>query len=361
MVDFSINNNASAQVALQTLNATQSQLSNVENAVSTGKSVSTSANNAAYFGIAEQMSGNVSGQSAVNAGLSFASQIVTASNNAATQIISILKDIQADVTQLQNNSTGKPSASMSQLDQGITSYIQQIDTIARNATINGVNLLSGGTDDGLNISGNTLTYVTSLQGGTATLSSFNGVLYKDLTTQTSAGNLSVTGGTYTQGTTMAQVLGLAPAGSATAATGTGGTTGAAGAAAVAMNMGVGPGSNDTSNVFVTNGTMNYMAFGGTSTDESKGFQNMIKLVQNAITAMTNVTGALGAAENNIQNMSTYGESVTTDLNNGISALTDANMAQESAKLTSLQTKQQLAIKALTIANGQSQNILALYQ
>ena len=350
MVDFSINNNASAQVALQTLNATQSQLSNVENAVSTGKSVSTSANNAAYFGIAEQMSGNVSGQSAVNAGLSFASQIVTASNNAATQIISILKDIQADVTQLQNNSTGKASASMSQLDQGITSYIQQIDTIARNATINGVNLLSGGTDDGLNISGNTLTYVTSLQGGTATLSSFNGVLYKDLTTTTSAGNLSVTGGTYTQGTTMAQVLGLAPAGSPTTTTTT--TTGA---------KGVGPGSNDTSNVFVTNGTMNYTAFGGTSTDESKGFQNMIKLVQNAITAMTNVTGALGAAENNIQNMSTYGESVTTDLNNGISALTDANMAQESAKLTSLQTKQQLAIKALTIANGQSQNILALYQ
>ena len=337
MVNFSINNNASAQVALQTLNATQSQLSDVENAVSTGKSVSTSANNAAYFGIAEQMSGNVSGQNAVNAGLSFASQIVTSSNNAATQIISILKDVQADVTQLMNNSTGKPSASMSQLDTGITSYLQQIDTIARNATINGVNLLSGGTTDGLNISGNTLTYVTSLQGGTATLSSFNSVLHKDLTTKTSAGNLSVQGGTYTQGTTMAQVLGLAPSGVAAA------------------------GANDTSNVFITNGTMNFSAFGGTSTDESKGYQNMIKLVQNAIVAMTNVTSTLGAAENNIQNMTTYGQSVTTNLNNGISALTDANMAQESAKLTSLQTKQQLAIKALTIANGQSQNILALYQ
>ena len=94
--------------------------------------------------------------------------------------------------------------------------------------------------------------------GTATLFSFNGVLYKDLTTTTSAGNLSVYGGTYTQGTTMAQVLGLAPA------------------------KGVQAGANDTSNVFVTNGTMNYTAFGGTSTDESKGFQNMIKLVQNAI-------------------------------------------------------------------------------
>ncbi|MBO6037266.1 MAG: hypothetical protein J6P29_01700 [Acetobacter sp.] len=77
---------------------------------------------------------------------------------------------------------------------------------------------------------------------------------RDLTTQTSAGNLSVYGGTYTQGTTMAQVLGLAP------------------------KNGVQAGANDTSNVFVTNGTMNYTAFGGTSTDESKGFQNMIKLL-----------------------------------------------------------------------------------
>ncbi|MBR2124337.1 MAG: hypothetical protein IJ934_04075, partial [Acetobacter sp.] len=85
-------------------------------------------------------------------------------------------------------------------------------------------------------------------------SSFNSVLHKDLTTKTSAGNLSVQGGTYTQGTTMAQVLGLAPSGVAAA------------------------GANDTSNVFITNGTMNFSAFGGTSTDESKGYQNMIKLV-----------------------------------------------------------------------------------
>ncbi|MBR2124063.1 MAG: hypothetical protein IJ934_02630, partial [Acetobacter sp.] len=50
------------------------------------------------------------------------------------------------------------------------------------------------------------------RGGTATFFSFNSVLHKDLTTKTSAGNLSVQGGTYTQGTTMAQVLGLAPSG-----------------------------------------------------------------------------------------------------------------------------------------------------
>ena len=55
---------------------------------------------------------------------------------------------------------------------------------------------------------------------------------------------------------MAQVLGLAPAGNPTTTTTTTTTTGTA--------KGVGPGSNDTSNVFVTNGTMNYTAFGGST-------------------------------------------------------------------------------------------------
>ena len=50
---------------------------------------------------------------------------------------------------------------------------------------------------------------------------------------------------------MAQVLGLAPSGVAAA------------------------GANDTSNVFITNGTMNFSAFGG-STDESTGYQKMLK-------------------------------------------------------------------------------------
>ncbi|MBR2124283.1 MAG: hypothetical protein IJ934_03775 [Acetobacter sp.] len=76
------------------------------------------------------------------------------------------------------------------------------------------------------------------------------MLKKDLTSPTSAGNLSVKGASYTQGTTMAQVLGLAPSG-------------------------VAAGSNDTSNVFITNGTMNFSAFGG-STDESTGYQKMLK-------------------------------------------------------------------------------------
>ena len=50
--------------------------------------------------------------------------------------------------------------------------------------------------------------------------------------------------------------------------------------------------------------------------------------------------------------------------NGISAdttLVDADLAKESAKLTALQTKQQLGVQALSIANQGSSILLSLFR
>ena len=46
---------------------------------------------------------------------------------------------------------------------------------------------------------------------------------------------------------------------------------------------------------------------------------------------------------------------------GVSRLVDADMEEESAKLSALQTQQQLAIQSLSIANSSSSNILTLFQ
>jgi flagellin len=46
---------------------------------------------------------------------------------------------------------------------------------------------------------------------------------------------------------------------------------------------------------------------------------------------------------------------------GIGNLIDANLAQESAKLQSLQVRQQLGIKAVSIANQGPQSILSLFR
>jgi flagellin len=81
------------------------------------------------------------------------------------------------------------------------------------------------------------------------------------------------------------------------------------------------------------------------------------------TSLTNVNSALaklssGAAKFSIQ--ATFTQKLSDTLTAGIGNLVDANMAQESARLQSLQVKQQLGIQALSIANQSPQTILSLF-
>jgi flagellin len=46
---------------------------------------------------------------------------------------------------------------------------------------------------------------------------------------------------------------------------------------------------------------------------------------------------------------------------GVGNLVDADLAKESARLQSLQTKQQLGIQALSIANSSSSTLLGLFR
>ena len=88
------------------------------------------------------------------------------------------------------------------------------------------------------------------------------------------------------------------------------------------------------------------------------------LIATIQTSLTNVDSALaklssGAAKFSIQ--ATFTQNLSDTLTTGIGNLVDANMAQESAKLQSLQVKQQLGIQALSIANQAPQTILSLFQ
>jgi flagellin len=88
------------------------------------------------------------------------------------------------------------------------------------------------------------------------------------------------------------------------------------------------------------------------------------LVATIQSSLTNVNSALaklsaGAAKFSIQ--ATFAQNLSDTLTTGIGNLVDANMAQESASLQSLQVKQQLGIQALSIANQAPQTILGLFQ
>jgi len=70
---------------------------------------------------------------------------------------------------------------------------------------------------------------------------------------------------------------------------------------------------------------------------------------------------LGAATNYVTNQISYNSDKIDSLNTGLGSLIDANLAQESAKLQSLQIKQQLGTQALSIANQAPQSLLSLFK
>ena len=82
------------------------------------------------------------------------------------------------------------------------------------------------------------------------------------------------------------------------------------------------------------------------------------------TSLSNVNSALaklssGSAKFSIQ--ASFTQKLSDTLTQGIGNLVDANMAQESAMLQSLQVKQQLGVQALAIANQAPQTILSLFR
>ncbi len=69
----------------------------------------------------------------------------------------------------------------------------------------------------------------------------------------------------------------------------------------------------------------------------------------------------GAASNYVDNQISYNSNKIDSLNNGLGSLIDADLAKESAKLQSLQIRQQLGTQALSIANQAPQSLLSLFK
>jgi len=69
----------------------------------------------------------------------------------------------------------------------------------------------------------------------------------------------------------------------------------------------------------------------------------------------------GNATNYITNQVNYNTDKISAMNSGLGALVDANLAQESAMLQSLQIRQQLGTQALSLANQAPQSLLTLFK
>jgi flagellin len=72
-------------------------------------------------------------------------------------------------------------------------------------------------------------------------------------------------------------------------------------------------------------------------------------------------GTLGANNTSLNFLSTFTKTLSDAVQEGLGALVDADLAVESAKMQSLQVKQQLGVQALSIANQRPQTILSLFR
>lgn len=407
---FSINTNNAAMAALQSLETTQSALNSTEKAVSTGLKVSDASDNPSIYAISSTMNANIAGLSAVSDSLSFGSSVLTTASSTTSHIISTLTALQNQVTEASTTGISIPD-----MQASISSALNDINSYARNSTFNGVNLLTSTDDSGatsgsmqivesLNGSSTTIAgqaassnvfdaktltdalgLTSGMAAGSNTTASSQGLLSANgastgynlslsLTDLANANSLVLTnasGGTLTIGFSSTAGSGTAVGGTATAQTATidtssGNMSTILSNLTAAMNDGgfsaavsSTDGVNVSGNISATaTPTLTGDATVATSLSSS---QALVNTVQVAVTKMTAVAANIGYQSQQITGLQSFTTDLSDAVTSGVGALVDADLSEESAKLTSLQTKQQLAIQSLSIANSQSQSILSLFR
>jgi flagellin len=288
----SILTNTASMVALASLTATQKSLTMTQNHISTGLAVATAKDNASTWAVATQLRSDSSNLQQVSQNLGSADSIVGAALAGATQISSLISQIQTKVVAEAN---GLVSATAVQSD--ISALVSEIQNIVSGSSVNGINMLSG--------SGN-----SSLAFASTVISNTSGYAQVQFISVTpfSGTSGSITSLATTSGGGLANLTGIA--------------------------------STSVS-----------------STNLSAVLQTLDTMQVN----VNQVAAALGSAQANIEGQQTFVNNLVTTLQTTTGNLVDADMTQESARLSALQTQQSLGTQALSIANQAPQQILKLVQ
>jgi flagellin len=304
----SINTNNAAMAALSTLRGINSNLDTTQNAVSSGLRISKASDNAAYWSIATTMKSDIGAIGAVSDALGLGAAKVDTAYTAMDSAIDIVTQIKDKLVTAKENSVDKTKV-QSELSQ----LQEQLESVAQSASFNGEN------------------WVVAAGGATGSVvSSF---------IRDASGGVSVTAASYAfdNGAT-GNVLFGAIDGAIDTGSGILGT--------VDPNVGTGGMSVDT---------LNIVGFTGGQVDAA------MTMVETALSAMTSAASQLGSLSSRIDLQTSFASSLSDAITSGVGKLVDADMEQESSKLSALQTQQQLAVQSLSIANSSSQNILSLFK
>ena len=269
----SINTNAGALIALQNLNATNSELQVTQQRINTGKKVGNAKDNGAIWAMAKNQSATSSSLNAVKDSLQRGQSTIDVALAAGDTVTDLLGKMKEKA--LAASDTSLNTASFNALKSDFNSLRDQITKAVTNAKFNGVSIADGSTKK--------LAFLANSDGS--------------------------------QFTVQSKTLSLKGIGMTTTST------------------------------FTT----------------AAAAKTMIDTVGKAIGTATNKLASLGTSSTGLDTHLTFVGKLQDSLDAGVGNLVDADLAKESAKLQSLQTKQQLGIQALSIANQSSSSILSLFR
>ncbi|CAH2605612.1 Flagellin protein FlaA (plasmid) [Rhodovastum atsumiense] len=133
----SILTNFGSLVALQNLQATQKNLLDTQNRISTGLKVGTSKDDAATWAISTQMKGSIANLQQVSSNLSQTDSVIGTAVSATSSIADLVSQIRAKVT-----ASKAPGTDVYKVQNDIGQLVAQIQSTVDAASFNGVNLLN---------------------------------------------------------------------------------------------------------------------------------------------------------------------------------------------------------------------------
>ncbi len=273
---LSVNTNMGAMVALQNLNATNTELGQTQNRINTGKKVANAKDNGAIWAIAQGQRSTSQALNAVKDSLNRGSSAIDVAIAGGESVSDLL--LQMKEKALAASDTSLDTASRTAMNEDFKALRDQITKAVANADFNGINLIKTGAS------------------AIAALANADG-----------SSKLTVS----------PEVMALGGSVVTVAATGSIGTVTTAAA--------------------------------------------MITTVTNSIANVSASLARLGTKAKAYEMHNTFIGKLQDSLDAGIGNLVDADLAKESAKLQALQTKQQLGVQALSIANQTPQTIISLFR
>ncbi|MCH8685088.1 flagellin [Pedomonas mirosovicensis] len=320
---FSINTNAGAMLALQTLSATNRGLEVTQNRISTGYKVASTKDDSGTYAIAQGLRADLGGLNAVKSSLDRAQSTLDVAVSAAESISDVLNTMKEKATAASD--TGMDADSRKALQDDFNKLSEQIASYINSAEFNGSNILKSG--------GANLSALLNADDATQTIKVVNVRLNAAAAGADDAATPDID---ETQAGALTDFLN-------TTATATDTVT------AKTVNW-----TDDTD----LDGTVDPTTEAGTGVTRAKASADS---VNTAIDNMKTVLSKLGSASRQITAQQDFTSKLSDTIEAGIGNLVDADLAKESARLTALQTQQQLGLQALSIANQAPQSVLSLFR